>query len=374
MMNASSCGGCHFKDGRAQPGIAEDGKQTGLLIRLSVPGEGAHGEPLPETTYGGQFQDRAILNVVAEGLVKITYQEISGQYHDGTPYTLRKPTYTLALNYGPMESGTMISPRIAQQIPGLGLLENISEEDILALADENDLNQDGISGKANYVWDETRQQSVLGRFGWKANQPSLRQQIAGALNGDVGITTNLFTDDGLSASQKEAYQDTPNGGTPELSDKQLQEIVVYVQSLAVSGRRDHSNKQVLRGKQIFTDLKCDACHTPKHTTSNAHALTYLNNQTIRPYTDLLLHDLGEELGDNRPDFKASGTEWRTPPLWGIGMVPTVNGHSTLLHDGRARNTEEAILWHGGEAQQANNNFKALPATDREALIKFLESL
>jgi CxxC motif-containing protein (DUF1111 family) len=214
----------------------------------------------------------------------------------------------------------------------------------------------------------------LGRFGWKANQPSLRQQIAGALNGDVGITTNLFTDDGLSASQKEAYQDTPNGGTPELSDKQLQEIVVYVQSLAVPGRRDHSNKQVLRGKQIFTDLKCDACHTPKHTTSNAHALTYLNNQTIRPYTDLLLHDMGEELGDNRPDFKASGTEWRTPPLWGIGMVQTVNGHSTLLHDGRARNIEEAILWHGGEAQQANNNFKALPATDREALIKFLESL
>jgi CxxC motif-containing protein (DUF1111 family) len=273
-----------------------------------------------------------------------------------------------------MEPGAMISPRIAQQIPGLGLLENISEQTIIARADEDDQNKDGISGKVNYVWDEAHQQTVLGRFGWKANQPSLLQQVASALNGDVGITTRLFPDDGLSASQKETYKDVPNGGTPELDDKKLQEIVVYVQSLAVPGRRNHTDKQILRGKQIFGDLNCTACHTPKYTTSNASPLSYLNNQIIRPYTDLLLHDMGDELADHRPDFKATGTEWRTPPLWGIGLLQTVNGHTALLHDGRARTIEEAILWHGGEAQTANNNFKALPETDREALIKFLESL
>ncbi len=375
IMNAISCGSCHFKDGRAQPPGAPDQALNGLLFRLSIPLEGLHGELQGDPVYGGQLQDKAILQVLPEAKVRVTYQEISGNYADGAGYSLRKPMYEFYnLQYGSFAAGWMYSPRIAPQMPGLGLLEIVPESDILAWADPEDLNRDGISGKPNYVWNEARKQSTLGRFGWKANQPDLLQQTAKAFNGDIGITTDLFPEDHLSPDQQQLYPNIPNGGAPELSAENLQKVVRYMQTLSVPARRNWDDPEVLRGKFQFTELKCDACHRSSMNTGNSGDITALQQQQIRPYSDLLLHDMGPELADNRPDFLATGSEWRTPPLWGIGMIPTVNNHTFLLHDGRARNIEEAILWHGGEAERSREDFKKISASDRAALIRFIESL
>lgn len=375
IFNAISCGACHFKDGRAQPPATPDEALNGLLFRLSIPGMAANGGPLPEPIYGGQWQDKAILNVQPEGRVQVSYQEIAGQYPDGSTYSLRKPIYTfLDFNYGTPAAGWMFSPRIAPQMPGLGLLEIVPEQDILAWADENDTDQDGISGRPNRVWDEASQQTLLGRFGWKANQPNLAQQTAGAFNGDIGITSNLFPNDHLSPTQLAIYPNLANGGAPEIPDDILGKVVTYCRTLAVPARRDHDDQEVLRGKFLFTELNCSGCHRPGMKTGTDGQIAALHNQQIRPYTDLLLHDLGAELADGRPDFLATGNEWRTAPLWGIGLISTVNEHTKLLHDGRARNVEEAILWHGGEAEKTRENFKKLSKSDREALIKFVNSL
>jgi CxxC motif-containing protein (DUF1111 family) len=375
MMNAISCGSCHFKDGRAKPPASPTENLNGLLFRLSVPGVGPHGGSSDEPNYGGQFQDKSILGVNEEGDVHVSYVEQAGQYADGAAYSLRKPVYEFTnLKYGALQNDFEYSPRIAQQVPGLGLLENVSEQTILAFADDNDANGDGISGRANYVWDEVNQKSTLGRFGWKANQPSLLQQTAGAFNGDIGITTSVFPSEGLSPAQAAIYGALPNGGTPEISDENLAKIALYIKTLAVPARRDWQETQVLRGKLLFTQLNCSGCHIPKMQTAASNSVGALNNQTIRAYTDLLLHDMGEGLADNRPDFLATGREWRTPPLWGLGMIKTVNGHTFLLHDGRARTIEEAILWHGGEASRSKDDFTQLSKTDREALLRFIESL
>jgi CxxC motif-containing protein (DUF1111 family) len=373
MLNAISCSSCHFKDGRAKPPASTTEKLNGLLFRLSIPGVNVHGAPLDEPVYGGQFQEKSIAGVDAEGNVVVSYEEISGAYPDGTAYSLRVPKYEFNnLMFGEWSTNTMVSPRIAQQIPGLGLLENVAEETIISFADEFDADGDGISGKANYVWDEAKQQTVLGRFGWKANQPTILQQTAGAFNGDMGITSSVFSSDGLSATQREKYS-VPNGGEPEIENESLEKVVRYIQTLAVPARRDWKEQKVLIGKGLFNSLNCNKCHIPTMTTSNNSTFSVLNNQKIRPYTDMLLHDMGEGLADNRPDFNAAGNEWRTAPLWGIGMIKVVNGHTFLLHDGRARNIEEAILWHGGEAQTSTEEFKKLSSADREALIKFIES-
>lgn len=375
VFNAISCGSCHFKDGRAKPPQSPDEALNGLLFRLSVPGSDPHGGPLPEPVYGGQLQDKSILTVEAEARVRVSYMEMPGQMDDGTAYSLRQPVYDFtALAYGDFAAGWMFSPRIAPQMPGLGLLEIVPEADILSGEDAFDTNQDGISGRANRVWDDAKQQTAVGRFGWKANQPNLTQQTASAFNGDIGITSSLFAQDHLSPTQQQQYPNIPNGGTPEISDELLKKVVVYCQALAVPGRRNYDEPTALRGKFLFQQLNCSGCHRPSFQTSNDGAISALHNQHIWPYTDLLLHDMGPELADNRPDFLASGSEWRTPPLWGIGLIPTVNKHSFLLHDGRARNVSEAILWHGGEAENARNKFKQLNKTDRDALLLFVESL
>lgn len=375
VFNAISCGTCHFKDGRAKPPANPDDHLNGLLFRLSIPGADAHGGPLGDPVYGGQLQDKAILNVKNESKVRVTYQEITGQYADGTSYSLRQPSYEFRdLNFGSFAPGFMFSPRIAPQMPGLGLLEIIPEADILAFADESDADQNGISGRPNRVWDEQAQQTVLGRFGWKANQPNLTQQTAAAFNGDIGITSNLFPQDHLSPTQLQEYASVPNGGTPEISDDLLRKVIVYTQALAVPARRNHDDETVLRGKFLFKQLNCAGCHRPEMNTGTGGEIAALRNQKIWPYSDLLLHDMGPGLADGRPDYLASGSEWRTAPLWGIGLIPTVNGHSFLLHDGRARNIEEAILWHGGEAEIPKESFKKLNQSDREALLKFVESL
>ena len=368
IFNASSCGGCHPKDGRAAPPEVYGEPLSGLLIRLSSSAN------VDDPIYGGQLQDKGLLGVKPEAKVAVSYTEIPGKYADGTSYSLRKPNYEFSeWAYGEISPGFLFSPRVGNQLAGVGLLEAIPSQTILALADEDDQNKDGISGRANFVWNEQKQITELGRFGWKANQPDLLQQTASAFNGDIGITTSLFMKDHTTSAQSE-LQSLPNGGEPEISDENLNRVVFYLQTLSVPARRNVKDPAVLRGKTLFTEIKCASCHIPSFNTESSNAISVLNNQTIRPYTDLLLHDMGEGLADNRPDFLANGKEWRTTPLWGIGMIKTVNDHTFLLHDGRARNIEEAILWHGGEAETSKQKFLSLSAENRKDLLTFLESL
>ncbi|MCB0130731.1 MAG: c-type cytochrome [Caldilineaceae bacterium] len=374
FFNSRSCAGCHFKDGRGRAPEFAGETPTGFLVRMSVPGQDLHYAPAPEPNYGDQFQDQAVAGVAPEGHIEIDYEELSGAFADGTPYSLRQPTYTLVdLAYGPLESEVMFSPRVANQMIGMGLLEAIPDATLLSWADPTDADGDGISGRPNYVWDAFNNRMALGRFGWKANQPHIVQQVAAAFAGDMGITTGLFPATSCTPVQSDCQQ-AQNGGEPEIDDDDFLKVVLYSSSLAVPARRNWNDATVLQGKQIFQEAGCAACHVPQVETGIHPTIPALSHQTIYPYTDLLLHDMGEGLADGRPDFQADGSEWRTPPLWGIGLIETVNGHTTFLHDGRARSLMEAVLWHGGEAETAKEFILHLSTEERAALIAFLESL
>ena len=367
VFNAQSCSSCHSHDGRAKPPDRDGDPVRGLLLRLSVGGS-------DEPNYGGQLQDRAINGVLAEGRIGIRYEPITGEYPDGTLYSLRKPAYAvLEPAFGPLHPDVMISPRIAPVTFGVGLLEAVSEERILEMSDPDDADGDGISGRPNMVRDILTGDDVLGRFGWKANQPSIEQQTAGAFHGDIGITSRYFPDENCPGVQT-SCREAPNGGAPEMPDERLAKVTFYLQTLAVPAMRDVDEPAVQQGARVFVKTGCSSCHTPRHVTPEDYPIVPLRGQTFFPYTDLLLHDMGEGLADNRPDGLASGSEWRTPPLWGIGLVEVVNGHTMFLHDGRARSIEEAILWHGGEAEHSRNNFMGLSREEREALIRFLRSI
>lgn len=374
LFNARSCSACHLRDGRGQPPATPDEPLIALLLRLSIPGQDRHQGVVPEPRYGDQLQGFAVPGVPPEGRVVITYAENPGTFADGEAYSLRQPTYTPTdLGYGTLHPETRLSPRVAPFIMGLGLLEAVPADTLLALADPEDRDGDGISGRPNLVWDVSTQQLVLGRFGWKANQPGVAQQTAAAFLGDIGITSTLFPDENCPVAQA-ACRAAPHGSQPELAADILHSVVFYASTLAVPARRQWDDPQVLRGKQLFMQAQCAGCHTPTLRTGVMAELPWLSHQVIRPYTDLLLHDMGAGLADGRNDFAATGQEWRTPPLWGIGLIHTVNGHTTFLHDGRARNLSEAILWHGGEAEAAREAFRTMPHPDRQALIRFLESL
>jgi CxxC motif-containing protein (DUF1111 family) len=373
-FNANSCSSCHFKDGRGAP-PAEPGESfVGLLVRLSIPGEDEHGGPLGDPNYGGQFNHHSVLGVPAEGRSTLEYRELPGNYADGAPYSLREPSYGFEdLAFGPFAPGIMLSPRTAPFMIGLGLLEAIPERSLLERADEQDADGDGISGRPNWVWDPKSDGVALGRFGWKANQPGLEQQNSGAFLGDLGITSPLFQHENCPDVQT-ACTDARSGGTPEIEQDKIEAVTYYSSLLAVPARRDWQAREVLRGKALFAETGCASCHVPSWQTGELEGFAELSGQTIRPYTDLLLHDMGEALADHRPDYLATGSEWRTPPLWGIGLVSVVNRHTSFLHDGRARDLAEAILWHGGEAEPAREAFRELPAADRAALLAFLEDL
>ena len=374
FFNARSCAGCHLRDGRGRPPEHDGESGTGLLVRLSIPERDSDGSYLPDPTYGGQIQDHAIEGLPAEARVVIGHEEIRGEFADGTGYTLRRPVYSLQDRaYGELHLEVMLSARVAPQMIGMGLLEAIPEEQILARADPSDRDGDGISGRANRVWDQLQEGLTLGRFGWKANQPSVLQQTAGAFLGDIGITTRVFPDQNCVEAHLECVQ-AVSGGDPEIDDDDLMKVVLYASSLAVPAMRNPDDPQIIEGAAVFEDLGCGACHATSAQTGTHPTIPALSDQRIHPYTDLLLHDMGEALADGRPDFEATGREWRTPPLWGIGLFETVNGHTHYLHDGRARSLSEAILWHGGEGADARQSFVGLPTQRREALIRFLESL
>ncbi len=367
LFIARSCSACHFKDGRGAPNVDT------MVFRLSVPGTNAHGAPLPDPIYGGQIQPRSVHEAQPETEVLLRYLEQPGKFADGEPYSLRRPVQSLTnAAYGAFASNLRVSARVAPAVIGLGLLEAVPEAALRALADPDDRDGDGISGRLNEVWDFALNRRAMGRFGWKAEQPTVLQQTAAAFNGDMGLTTPLFPRENHTAAQ--SLDDLPNGGSPEVGVDIFEAVVLYARTLAVPARRDWTNAAVRRGEELFRQLNCAACHTPEWTTGEWPEFPELSRQAIRPYTDLLLHDLGEGLADDRPVFAASGREWRTPPLWGIGLVGKVNGHTLFLHDGRARSLTEAILWHGGEAELAKEQFRQLPKADREAALQFLNSL
>lgn len=375
-FNAVSCSSCHGLDGRGIAYREHPTKGTvtdfSLLFRLSLRGPSGYLEPHPK--YGDQLNSFGVKNVPGEGKVLVEFEKVAGIYPDGTPYELRRPHFRFVdMAFGDLEPDVRISPRVAPQMIGLGLVEAIAVSDLEVLADPNDLNQDGISGRANYVLNKRTGQTQIGRFGWKAGQPSLEQQNAGAFNGDLGITTRLFPDQNCPSIQVSCRQ-APQGGSPEANEHQLLRLTTYTQLLSVPARRATDDPEVLRGQKLFHQVNCQACHTPRFTTAPTAAFAVLQSQIIFPYADFLLHDLGMGLADHRPEALASGREWRTQPLWGVGLIPTVNGHQNLLHDGRARGVEEAILWHGGEADAARLAFMNLKNNERQALILFVNSL
>jgi CxxC motif-containing protein (DUF1111 family) len=394
LFNAVSCGSCHQQDGRGRPPAGFGETQAGLLIRFALHGRNgnqghSHGnqhnqqqgnnqnKPVsePDATYGGQLQDLALPGVPVEGNIHITYEEIRGAYADGTPYTLVMPHYEVVnLGYGGLDRDITFSPRVANQMTGLGLLEAISESTLFSFADPEDANQDGISGRPNMVLDYVTNSLAIGRFGWKSNQPNLLQQAAGAFNGDMGITSSLFPNENCTTLQANCLTAPDGVSSIEISDEELQAVALYSRSLAVPSRRNTDDPTTQRGETLFAEARCSACHIPSVDMGSHPTIPQIMPDTIHPYTDLLLHDMGPGLADGQVNFLATGSEWRTAPLWGIGLFETVNHHTNYLHDGRARNLEEAILWHDGEASASRTSFLMMSAADREALLAFLRSL
>ncbi|MGH6898310.1 MAG: di-heme oxidoredictase family protein [Geminicoccaceae bacterium] len=390
LYNARACQRCHLKDGRGHPPAGPGDSAVSMLLRLSIPpqSEGdrelleAHrANVIAEPTYGGQLQDLAIPGHAPEGQIAIDYEEIPVALADGEVAHLRRPGYRIAdLAYGPLHPEVMLSPRVAPPMIGLGLLEAVAAEDILAHADPDDADGDGISGRPNRVWSAEQGQVALGRFGWKAGEPTLNQQGSHAMAGDIGIANPIAPAAwGDCTAAQVACRAALSGNSPqndrlEAPAEVMDQILFYARNLAVPARRAAGDPSVLHGKQLFYESGCIGCHVPKLATRRAWEVPALAGQLIWPYSDLLLHDMGEGLADHRPEGVASGREWRTPPLWGIGLTEEVNGHTYFLHDGRARNLTEAILWHGGEAQAARDAFAGMSKADRDAMLAFLNSL
>lgn len=364
IFHARSCSTCHARDGRSGPPEGDEPITRGVVL-LSI-GNAPDGAPLPDPVYGPQLQPFGVPGVPGEASPHLSYEEREGRYDDGEVYSLRVPTLELRdPAYGPFDPDLGASVRMAPAMVGLGLLEAVTVADLEALADPDDLDGDGISGELQRLPD-----GRIGRFGWKAGQPTVRDQSAAAFAGDMGLTNTDRSEGPCTEAQAECM-DAPNGGDPEVSDEILDRVALYSQTLAVPARPRAA--EVLEGRELMRTLGCTSCHTPTHVTGATEPAS-LAHQRIFPYTDLLLHDMGPELADGRAEYEASGSEWRTPPLWGVGLVPRVNGHDALMHDGRARGFAEAILWHGGEAAAAAEAFRALSQEDRALLLAFLESL
>ncbi len=373
LFNANSCSACHPEDGRGHPprpaGHAVQ-PEVGVGMVIFVSPYDADGTPHP--VYGSQLQDQATPGVNPEVRIELTPQFTNGAYHDGTTYQLRSWKIAFAdLAYGPLDD-VRVSMRIGPQVIGGGLLEAIDETTLRALADPDDKNGDGISGRVHLVPDADGS-TRIGRFGWKASQPTLESQVVAALHGDIGITSDARRTDNLTPAERVKIT-APSGGDPEADAHKIERLAHYCRVLAVPMQRGAGTMEVERGRSIFAQLRCTACHVPELQTGRHSPIVAFHAAIIRPYTDLLLHDMGDGLADNRCDGNATGREWRTQPLWGIGLIATVSEQASFLHDGRARTIEEAVLWHGGEAQPARDAFVALPAADRAALLAFLQSL
>jgi CxxC motif-containing protein (DUF1111 family) len=350
--------------------------RLGMVTRISIPGLGEHGAPLGDPRYGSQFANFALPSLEPEARVRIDFRKTPYVFN-GQTFLLRKPKLAVRdLKMGPLHEEVMFSNRLAPPVHGMGLIDELAAETILSFADPEDRDGDGISGRPNIVWDRQLQKKRIGKFGWKASQPSLKQQIADAFLNDIGITSSLFPGEALTPHQAGVMKigEGHGGGNPEASDKVIDRVTAYLATIAPPARRDLEKDSVVSGRVLFREIGCADCHIPEMKTRTDASLPELANQTIRPYSDFLLHDMGPELADGRPDFAAGGREWRTPPLWGIGLQSVVSRHSFYLHDGRAQNVIEAILWHGGEGGKSRDKFVSLSQKEKEDLFHFLQSL
>lgn len=387
LFNNATCEGCHAGDGRGRPPINEHEPIMEGFVRVSIPGRGPHNESLSPKGYGHQLSDKAIAGVAPEAKVRVKWVEAeSGVLAGGEKYSLRRPEFLITeLAYGDLPEDTMFEMRLGPVVFGLGLLEAIPESSMLSWADPNDKDGDGISGRVNTIWDRERGGKAIGRFGWKANSYDIRQQSAEAAFFDMGVNNPLFLyrhDDQVGSRTHKTRQNCEPEQVDcmaatqtydwEMTPAQLLDVTTYLSTLAVVYRRNVDDPVVEKGEQLFNHMGCAACHKSNIQTGE-HEIARLENQTIHPYSDLLLHDMGEEL-KGRPDFDASPTEWRTPPLWGIGKIEMVNGHTNFLHDGRARGFQEAILWHGGEAEPAKQRYSQLSKQERDEVLTFLRNL
>lgn len=370
--NADACATCHRANGRGAPPRQGDTVDT-FVVQIGVPGQDANHGPKPHPNYGVQLQTQGVPRLIKpEARIAFEWTTHTEHFADGDTVELRAPNIKIEdLAYGPLGDDTLLSLRVAPPVMGMGLLEAVAEETILALAAREPVA--GIRGRANRVWDLERKRPALGRFGLKANHATLRQQVAAAFIEDIGLSTDLFPDQNCPGVQQQC-RELMVAGRPEITDYRLKAVESLLRHTAVPARRSLDDPQVQRGATLFAQSKCSVCHFAEIAMGEMPGQPALSNQTIRPYTDLLLHDMGEELADNRPDFQATGREWRTAPLWGIGLTRAVNGNVNYLHDGRVRTLTEAILWHGGEASVSRDAFKAMSKGDRDALVHFLESL
>lgn len=405
LFNNNACQNCHIRDGRGHASEAELGKQgsdfNSLLLRASksditLQEEEAIKKSLianvPDTCIGGQLQHQANFSIQKEATQTVSYQYQTASFADGEQVELREPIWHIRGIGCEINDDTVLSARVAPPMIGLGLLELIAAQDIVAQAERQNKRNDGVSGRANYVWSIENNKVMLGRFGWKAGQPSVRQQTAGAFLGDMGLTTSLFSNENCLAHQKGCRAALNGNGdindpdyNYEVSQKILAKVVFYSQHLAVPERRNAYAENVLAGKRIFNKIGCQQCHTESYTTQASTQLPALSKQKIYPYTDMLLHDMGVALSDfdkhSNPvagaikvEYLAQANEWRTPPLWGLGLTKSVDPKATFLHDGRARTIIEAVLWHGGEAEKHQQAVLQLTKTERQDLLAFLNDL
>ncbi len=368
VFNNVSCISCHHNDGKGTPTAGLP--TSSLLLRISLPGQDVHGAPLAAPGFGLQLQDKALFGVQPEVNIQITYTDKKVTYPDGSVVTLRDPGYLLLNPYTPLPAVYNLSARMAPPVFGVGLLANIPEITILSFIDKGDKNADGITGEANYIYDSTTDKVVLGRFGFKANASTILFQVATAYQQDMGVTSYV-------QPKESAYgqlQYDKKSDDPEIPDSILNAVAFYVRSLAVPARRNVTDPGTKKGEQLFLQINCTGCHRPTIQTGVDITFPQLSNQRIHPYTDMLVHDMGTGLADNRADYLASGSQWRTTPLWGIGLFEKTNGTPFYLHDGRARTLEEAILWHDGEAKKSKEFFMSLNKMERDYIIKFLKSL
>jgi CxxC motif-containing protein (DUF1111 family) len=398
LFNTRSCISCHSSGGKGPAPTEGISKPSALVIRLGSAELNIFSDPI----YGGQLQPRAIAvthssiqpDLLGEAQLDLSYQQISGEYADGTPYILRQPSYKLAdLAYGDLDKRTALSPRFSPVIYGVGLLDAISEQDLLSQEDTDDINQDGISAKYNRVpimpsshntavFHGTVENVVdatplgIGRFGHKAKQPSLHQQVAAAFRDDIGITNTSFVSESCSIDQPNCQAASVIGGhgTVEIPDKLLDLVTQFNQLIAVPPARNLNSPKAQQGRELFYQLGCESCHTASYTTDADYPHESLANQKIWPYTDLALHDMGAGLADGVNEYDANGQEWRTPPLWGIGARKNISSENLYLHDGRATTVAEAILWHGGEALVSQQSFIQLEQAQRNALLAFLDAI
>lgn len=373
QSNAESCLSCHPGNGRGRAPDGPDEQPHSLVLRLSQPGTDNAGRPAPHPAYGTHLNRHGILGkLIEEGDFRVAYSERQVTLADGTWVELRSPLVRFAaLWYGPMGDETILSLRLAQPVFGLGLLEAVPDSSILALAEQQ--RRIGFDGRPNLVIDEATGKTMVGRFSYKASQPTVRHQVAAAFHDEMGVTSKLFPQEQCWPIQMRCYQVEQVTGV-EARDEQLDSITAYLRLLAPPMQRDPNDPTAKRGAALFDKARCSVCHVPELNTGKDAAYAALRNRVIRPYTDLLLHDMGDGLADGRNEFDAGARDWRTAPLWGIGSRTMVNGNAQLLHDGRARNVTEAILWHGGEAAVSRQAFINMSKQEREVLVQFVESL